>query len=65
MFNTVLGEELLLRGLLLPRMNRAFGKWDWVAKGIFFGFYHFHQPWDVIGTAMEGMFLFTFPTKRF
>ena len=29
LFNTVLGEELLFRGLLLPRMNRAFGRGDW------------------------------------
>jgi uncharacterized protein len=27
-FNTVLGEELLFRGLLLPRMNGQFGRWD-------------------------------------
>jgi membrane protease YdiL (CAAX protease family) len=30
-FNTVLGEELLFRGILLPRMEGAFGKRDWVA----------------------------------
>ena len=28
-FNTVLGEELLFRGLLLPRMPDACGKGDW------------------------------------
>src|SRR5262245_55613432 len=32
LFNTVLGEELLFRGLLLPRMNRAFGRGDWAAN---------------------------------
>lgn len=32
-FNTVLGEELLFRGLLLPRMNRAFGRADWLVNG--------------------------------
>jgi hypothetical protein len=32
-FNTVLGEELLFRGLLLPRMRGAFGKKDWLANG--------------------------------
>ena len=36
-FNTILGEELLFRGLLLPRMNRVFGTWDWVANGVLFG----------------------------
>jgi len=45
LFNTVLGEELLWRGLLLPRMAGAFGKWDWLANGVLFGFYHWHQPW--------------------
>ena len=64
-FNTLLGEELLFRGLLLPRMAGAFGKWDWVANGILFGFYHIHQPWVFIGAAIEGVFLFTYPTKRF
>lgn len=64
-FNTLLGEELLFRGLLLPRMRLAFGKWDWVANGILFGFYHWHQPWVFIGAAIEGVFLLAFPTKRF
>ena len=35
-FNTVLGEELLFRGLLLPRMRGVFGKYDWVANGALF-----------------------------
>jgi membrane protease YdiL (CAAX protease family) len=64
-FNTVIGEELLFRGLLLPRMAGTFGKWDWVANGILFGFYHFHQPWDMLGAAVQGVFLLAFPTRRF
>lgn len=36
-FNTVLGEELLFRGLLLPRMRGAFGRGDWIANGVLFG----------------------------
>src|SRR6478735_10145823 len=30
LFNTVLGEELLFRGLLLPRMRGVFGRADWL-----------------------------------
>src|SRR5215217_6127527 len=41
-FNTVLGEELLFRGVLLPRMQGAFGRWDWVANGFLFAAYHLH-----------------------
>ena len=43
-FNTVLGEELLFRGLLLPRMRGAFGRWDWLVNGVLFGVYHLHVP---------------------
>jgi membrane protease YdiL (CAAX protease family) len=43
-FNTALGEELLFRGLLLPRMCGVFGRWDWVANGVLFAAYHVHVP---------------------
>ena len=46
-FNTVLGEELLFRGFLLPRMNGTFGHADWVANGILFAAYHLHVPWTI------------------
>lgn len=44
-FNYVLGEELLFRGVLLPRMQGAFGRWDWLANGILFALYHLHKFW--------------------
>ncbi len=62
-FNTVLGEEMLFRGLLLPRMNKVFGKWDWVVNGLLFGLYHIHQPWGIF--SIGGLLFFAFPTKRF
>jgi uncharacterized protein len=27
-FNTILGEEFLFRGVLLPRMEGVFGRWS-------------------------------------
>lgn len=64
-FNTVLGEELLFRGLLLPRMNGAFGRWDWVVNGLLFGGYHLSQPWTILGSSILGAFFFALPTKRY
>lgn len=64
-FNTVIGEELLFRGLLLPRMAAAFGKRDWLANGILFGLYHWHQPWGMLGSVIDGALLYAYPTKRF
>jgi membrane protease YdiL (CAAX protease family) len=64
LFNTVLGEELLFRGLLLPRMHGAFGDRDWVANGGLFAAYHLHVPW-AIPTALLDTFILSYPTKRF
>jgi uncharacterized protein len=64
-FNTVIGEELLFRGLLLPRMRAVFGRRDWVANGALFTLYHLHQPWSMPGTLVEGIFLEAYPTRRF
>jgi len=65
LFNTVLGEELLFRGLLLPRMNRVFGKWDWLLNGLLFGIYHVSQPWTILGSGIVGALFFALPSKRY
>jgi uncharacterized protein len=62
-FNTVLGEELLFRGLLLPRMRAAFGRADWVTNGFLMGVYHLHQPWSIPTSIVAGL-LMAYPTKR-
>jgi uncharacterized protein len=64
LFNTVLGEELLFRGYLLPRMNGAFGRGDWVVNGLLFTGYHLHVPWVMPATLIES-FLLAYPTKRY
>ena len=63
-FNTVLGEELLFRGLLLPRMNGAFGRWDWVANGVLFAAYHLHVPWTIPANLID-TFILAYPAKRY
>ncbi|HLZ61676.1 MAG TPA: CPBP family intramembrane glutamic endopeptidase [Ktedonosporobacter sp.] len=64
LFNTFLGEELLFRGFLLPRMAGVFGKGDWVMNGLLFGLYHLHQPSGILDSVIAG-FLFAFPSRRF
>jgi len=62
--NTVLGEELLFRGYLLPRMNGVFGRRDWLANGVLFAVYHLHIPW-VIPAALLDTFILAGPSKRY
>src|SRR5262245_50018956 len=64
-FNTVLGEELLFRGLLLPRMNRVFGRGDWAANGVLFAGYHLHTPWMMPATLLIDTFAIAYPSKRY
>ena len=63
-FNTILGEEFLFRGVLLPKMEGVFGRWSWVANGVLFGFYHVHQPWGIPNSVLTGL-LYTYPAYRY
>ncbi len=63
-FNTMLGEEFLFRGVLLPKMEGVFGRGSWVANGILFGFYHVHQPWGILNSVLTGL-LYSFPAYRY
>ncbi len=64
LFNTVLGEELLFRGYLLPRMTGVFGRYDWVANGALFAVYHLHRWWAIPGLLL-GMLTYAWPAKRY
>lgn len=64
-FNTFLGEELLFRGILLPRMNKVFKKFDWLFNGVLFGLYHTHQPWGILATIILSSLIFSLMAKLF
>lgn len=63
-FNTFLGEELLFRGVLLPKMEGVFGKRSWIASGVLHGFYHLHQPWGIASSVVSCL-LYALPSQRF
>lgn len=63
-FNYFLGEELLFRGILLPKMRGAFGKWDWVANAALFGLYHLHKPQNIIKIGVSAL-AYTWTSKRY
>jgi membrane protease YdiL (CAAX protease family) len=64
-FDTVLGEELLFGGILLPKMRGAFGRREWAVNGLLFGLYHLHQPWSIFSSIVGGIFLCAWPSRRF
>ena len=64
-FNTILGEEFLFRGVLLPKMEGVFGRWSGVANGVLFGMYHVHMPWAILQNVISGALVLAFPSWRF
>jgi uncharacterized protein len=63
-FNTVLGEELLFRGYLLPRMAGSFGRADWLVNGLLFAGYHVHMWWGIPHTLLDA-FTMALPSKYY
>jgi hypothetical protein len=63
-FNYFLGEEFLFRGILLPKMQGVFGKYDWVANSVLFGLYHLHKPWSILSNIVMDLGA-TLPARRF
>jgi len=64
-FNYFLGEEFLFRGVLLPKMQGVFGKYDWVANAVLFGLYHLHKPWNLPSNILVTNLAFSWPARRF
>lgn len=64
-FNTVLGEELLFRGVVMPRMAGVFGKRDWLINGSLFALYHLHQPWGWPSYILDWSLCFALPDRLF
>jgi membrane protease YdiL (CAAX protease family) len=63
-FNSVLGEEFLFRGVLLPRTLGAFGRGDWVVNGVLFATYHLRMPWTIPATLLDTLAI-SYPSRRF
>lgn len=63
-FNYFLGEEFLFRGVLLPKMQGVFGKYDWVANAVLFGLYHLHKPWMLPSLILSALAI-SWPARRF
>ena len=63
-FNYFLGEAFLWHGVLLPRMQGVFGKYDWVANAVLFGLYHLHKPWALPSVIVSNL-AYSWPARRF
>lgn len=64
LFNYVLGEALLFHGVLLPRMEQAWGRWAWLGNGLLFAAYHVHKFWMAPGLVISCL-CYSLPAQAF
>jgi membrane protease YdiL (CAAX protease family) len=64
-FLSPVAEELVFRGMLLPRSRVVFGRGDVVANGVLFTLYHVHQPWSMPATLIDDIVNQAYHTRRF
>lgn len=60
-----MSEEIIFRGILLPKMNGVFGRADWIANGFLFAFYHLEQPWTWPSKILYSTLTLALPARLF
>ena len=60
----ILGEEVLWRGVILPRQELVFGKYAWLIHGIFWSIFHIAFGWQLLLTMLPILFIQSYVVQR-
>jgi membrane protease YdiL (CAAX protease family) len=60
-----MSEEIIFRGILLPKMNGVFGRADWIANGVLFALYHLDKPLGLPGYLLYSTLTMALPARLF
>lgn len=60
-----MSEEIIFRGILLPKMDGVFGRADWIANGVLFALYHLDRPWNWPGLILYSTLTLALPARLF
>lgn len=60
----IMGEEILWRGVILPRQEVVFRKNAWLIHGIFWGIFHIAFGWQLLLTLMPVLFIQSYVVQR-
>jgi membrane protease YdiL (CAAX protease family) len=60
----ILGEELVWRGVVLPRQELVFGRWAWLVNGTGWWLMHLAFPWQVLLTLLPTVFVVPYVAQR-
>jgi membrane protease YdiL (CAAX protease family) len=60
----IMGEEIVWRGVILPRQELVFGKKAWIIHGIFWGIFHIAFGWQLLLTLLPVIFIQSYVVQR-
>jgi membrane protease YdiL (CAAX protease family) len=60
----ILGEELLWRGVMLPRQEIAFGKYAWLLHGSGWGLFHIAFGWQLLLTLIPLLYIQSYVVQK-
>lgn len=63
-FFNIMGEEVLWRGVILPRQEKSFGKYTWIIQGIGWGLFHIAFGWQLLLTLIPILFILPYIVQR-
>lgn len=60
----IMGEEILWRGVILPRQEVSFGKIAWIFHGLCWGLFHIAFGWQLLVTLLPILFIQSFVVQK-
>jgi membrane protease YdiL (CAAX protease family) len=60
----IFGEEILWRGVMLPRQEIAFGKYTWLIHGFGWGLFHVAFGWHLLLTLLPLIFIQSYIVQK-
>lgn len=60
----IMGEEILWRGVILPRQEIVFGNNAWIIHGILWGIFHIAFGWQLLLTLLPMLFIQSYVVQK-
>ena len=60
----IMGEEILWRGVILPRQEVSFGKYAWMIQGFGWGLFHIAFGWQLLITLLPILFILPYIVQK-
>jgi len=60
----IMGEEILWRGVILPRQEVSFRKYAWIIQGLGWGLFHIAFGWQLLVTLLPILFILPFVVQK-